>query len=146
MTAPEFRPFERKFKGKRRLGPAKFLRSEEGGDWDEGSESESEDDGESYAEPETPVSKKRKRESSSSKTIYIDQVMQRASQYVIFVPNYEANDDLLMFFFPTGLVLVNYPATIHLLSKNLLSTLQSRNGELLRLFSARRFTQPCRNM
>ena len=42
MTAPDFRPFEQKFKGKRHLGPAQFLRSEEGGEWDEGSESESE--------------------------------------------------------------------------------------------------------
>ena len=79
MTAPDFRPFELKFKGKRHLGPAKFLRSEEGGEWDEGSESESEGDDydDEYSEPETSNSKKRKRP-SSSKTIYIDQVMERA--------------------------------------------------------------------
>jgi hypothetical protein len=107
MTAPDFRPFELKFKGKRHLGPAKFLRSEEGGDWDEGSESESEGeddegeddesenesdseaetpvlsrlgpakvDDESYSEPETSVSNKPER--GSSKTIYIDEVMERA--------------------------------------------------------------------
>ena len=56
MTAPDFRPFEQKFKGKRHLGPAQFLRSEEGGEWDEGSESESEsesedDDDDEYSEP-----------------------------------------------------------------------------------------------
>jgi hypothetical protein len=76
MTAPEFRPFELKFKGKRHLGPAKFLRSEEGGEWDQGSESEGDDE---YSEPGTSNSKKRKR-ASSSKTIYIDQVMERARQ------------------------------------------------------------------
>jgi hypothetical protein len=76
MTAPDFRPFEQKFKGKRHLGPAKFLRSEEGVEWDEGSESEVDDD--SYTEPDAPVSKKRKR--GSSNTIYIDQVMERARQ------------------------------------------------------------------
>ena len=107
MTAPDFRPFEQKFKGKRHLGPAQFLRSEEGGEWDEGSESESEsksknknenegesdsesesesesedDDDDEYSEPETPGSKKRKRAASRptqiSRTIYIDQVMERA--------------------------------------------------------------------
>lgn len=41
---------------------------------------------------------------------------------------------------------MSYQATIHLLSKKPLSTLQSRNGELLRLFFARRFTYFCRNM
>ena len=76
MTAPDFRPFEQKFKGKRHLGPAKFLRSEEGDEWDDGSENE---DGHEYSEPETPVSNKRKR-ASSPKTIYIDQVMERARQ------------------------------------------------------------------
>ena len=78
MTAPDFRPFEQKFKGKRHLGPAKFLRSEEGDEWEEGSESEGE--GGSYSNPETPTSNKRKRASSTGKTIYIDQVMERARQ------------------------------------------------------------------
>ena len=78
MTAPDFRPFEQKFKGKRHLGPAKFLRSEEGVERDEGSESEG---NEEYSQPETPASKKRKR-ASSPKTIYIDEVMERARQLV----------------------------------------------------------------
>ena len=124
MTAPKFRPFERKFKGTRHLDQAKFLRSEEGDEWDEGGESESESDdeappepvavapaslkqernedesdSESHPEPQavTPASKKRKRnegesndapvskkrksgEIGSSKVIYIDQVMERASR------------------------------------------------------------------
>ena len=91
MTAPNFRPFERKHKRTKHLGPAKFLRSEEGDEWNEGSESEGSEsegneseresgsDDETYSEPETPVSKKRKRE-SSTETIYIDQVMERTSQ------------------------------------------------------------------
>ena len=76
MTAPNFRPFEEKFKGKRHLGPANFLHSEEGGEWDDGSD----DDSYTVSEPsnDTPVSKKRKR--GTSNTIYIDQVMERASR------------------------------------------------------------------
>ena len=55
MTAPDFRPFEREFEGIRHLEQATFLYSEEGEELDEGSE-------------------------SGSKTIYIDQVMERAHQ------------------------------------------------------------------
>ena len=81
MTAPDFRPFERKFKGSRHLGRATFLHCEEGEEWNEGSESENDDDdGESYSVPDSPVSNKRKRGPGSSKAIYIDQVMERARQ------------------------------------------------------------------
>ena len=78
MTAPDFRPFERKFKGTRHLGRATFLHTEEGEEWSEGSESESNADRESCSKPDFPVSKKRK--AGPSKTIYIDQVMERAFQ------------------------------------------------------------------
>ena len=40
MTAPDFCPFERKFKGIRHLDQATFLHSEEGEKWNEGRESE----------------------------------------------------------------------------------------------------------
>ena len=69
-TAPDFRPFERKFKGTRHLGRATFLHSEEGEEW-----SESESNAESCLELDSLVSKKRK-----SKAIYIDEVMERARQ------------------------------------------------------------------
>lgn len=35
VTAPDFCPFERKFKGTRQLGRATFLHSEEGEEWNE---------------------------------------------------------------------------------------------------------------
>jgi hypothetical protein len=80
MTAPDFRPFEKKFKETRHLGRTTFLHCEEGvnEEWNEGSESES--NAESYSEPDSSVSKKRKRRSSTGKAIYIDQVMERARQ------------------------------------------------------------------
>lgn len=76
ITAPDFRPFEREFRGTRHLGQATFLHSEEGEEWNEGSESES--NAESYSELGSPVSKKQR--SRPSKAIYIDQVMERACQ------------------------------------------------------------------
>jgi hypothetical protein len=76
MSAPNFRPFEKKFGGTRHLGKATFLHREEGEEWNEGSESES--NAEPYFEPDPPISIKRK--GSSSKVIYIDQVMERARQ------------------------------------------------------------------
>jgi hypothetical protein len=76
MTAPDFRPFEQKFRGKRHLGRATFLRSEEGEELDEGSESEG--DAESCFELDKSDLKSRK--GTSSKRIYIDQVMERARQ------------------------------------------------------------------
>jgi len=74
MTAPDFRPYERKFKGTRHLSRARFLHSEEGEEWDEGSESEA---GLCFdlAPPDS-----RRRKSTLSKTIYIDEVMERAHQ------------------------------------------------------------------
>ena len=78
MTAPDFRPFERKFRGTRHLGRATFLHSEEGEEWNEGSESESTANSEPCPELGSPVSKKKK--GTPSKTIYIDQVMERACQ------------------------------------------------------------------
>ena len=76
MTAPNFRPFEKKFGGTRHLGEATFLHSEEGEEWNEGSESES--NTEWCSETDPPISIKRK--DRSSKIIYIDQVMERAHQ------------------------------------------------------------------
>lgn len=76
MTAPDFRPFEREFRGTRQVGRAMFLHSEEGEEWNEGSESES--NAESCSELDPPVSKKRT--GRISKAIYIDQVMERARQ------------------------------------------------------------------
>ena len=70
MTAPDFLPFERKFEGTRHLCPAKFLRSEEGDEWNEGSESEGNAESSSELGPR----------GRSSKAIYIDQVMERARQ------------------------------------------------------------------
>ena len=78
MTAPDFRPFERKFKGTRHLGPAKFLHSEEGEELDEGSESEGDADIHAFSKPD--LSKSKSRKGTFSKTIYIDEVMERARQ------------------------------------------------------------------
>jgi hypothetical protein len=76
MTAPDFRPFEKEFRGTRQIARATFLHSEEGEEWNEGSESES--NAELCSEPDPPVSKKRT--GRTSKAIYIDQVMERARQ------------------------------------------------------------------
>ena len=69
-TAPDFRPFEWKFKGTRQLGRATFLHNEEGEEWNE-----SESNTESCFDPDSLVSKKRK-----GKAIYIDEVMEKARQ------------------------------------------------------------------
>ena len=78
MTAPNFRPFEKRFSGTRHLGKATFLHNEEGEEWNEGSESESNAEFELCSELDPPVSTKIK--GRSSKAIYIDQVMERARQ------------------------------------------------------------------
>jgi hypothetical protein len=75
MTAPDFRPFEKEFRGTRQVPRATFLHSEEGEEWNEGSESESNAE---FFELDPPVS--RKRTGRISKAIYIDQVMERARQ------------------------------------------------------------------
>ena len=76
MTAPDFRPFEQRFRGKRHLGRAAFLRREEGEELDEGSESE----GDTKLCFGLDPSDSKSRKGTSSKKIYIDQVMERAHQ------------------------------------------------------------------
>ena len=76
MTAPNFRPFEKKFEGRRHLGKATFLHCEEGEEWNEGSENESNTEWGSEIDPPISI----KRNSKSSNVIYIDQVMERAHQ------------------------------------------------------------------
>ncbi|KAF8805211.1 hypothetical protein BYT27DRAFT_7258317 [Phlegmacium glaucopus] len=75
MTAPNFRPFEQKFKGTRHLSRAQFLHCEEGEEWDEGGESETEP-----CFDLAPSKSARRRKGMLSKTIYIDEVMERAHQ------------------------------------------------------------------
>jgi hypothetical protein len=77
-TAPNFRPFEKKFKGTRHLGKATFLHCEEGKEWNEGSDSESNAEWGPGLLADPPVLIKLKGRSSDA--IYIDQVMERARQ------------------------------------------------------------------
>ena len=75
MTAPDFRPFERKFANTRHLGRAIFLQNEEGEELDVGSESEGEFQLRAVgsADPRPP-------KDTPSKTIYIEEVLERAHQ------------------------------------------------------------------
>ena len=77
ITAPDFRPYERKFRGTRHLGRFTFLKSEEGEEWDEGS---AESDAESPFDTAHSDSKIRK--GLSNKSIYIEEVMKRAQESV----------------------------------------------------------------
>ena len=87
-TAPNFRPFEKRFEGKRHMGRVTFLAAEEGRTFDDEDsvdeicpreESDSEIQGVStgrgLAAPSYPTSKKSK--------IFIDQVLQRANRQVL---------------------------------------------------------------
>ena len=77
MTAPNFRPFEKKFEGTRHLSKATFLHCEEGEEWNEESDSESITEWCPDIDPSLLILKRKDR---SSKVIYIDQVMERAHQ------------------------------------------------------------------
>lgn len=78
ITAPDFRPYERKFQGTRHLRRFTFLQSEEGEEWDEGS---AESDAESPFDTAFSDLKIRKGR-LSNKRIYIDEVLKRAQQSV----------------------------------------------------------------
>ena len=89
MTAPDFRPFERKFAKTRHLGRAMFLQSEEGEDLDQGSESEGDaepsieegeeldEEGEEYEEGIVSESDAESLRLVGGKTIYIEEVLER---------------------------------------------------------------------
>ena len=84
-TAPRFRPFERKYKGERRLAPAAFLSFEEG----EGGVEEDgdEDDGQQGAQATNGGEQGRKRKHGDvvgHDVIYIDEVYERAHRLVSF--------------------------------------------------------------
>jgi len=87
-TAPNFRPFEKRFEGKRHMGRVAFLADEEGKTFDDEDseaenypteerdfESEGVSSGTSLTAPSHPKSKKSK--------IFIDQVLQRANRRVL---------------------------------------------------------------
>jgi hypothetical protein len=65
------------FKGERHLDRAMFLHGEEGEEWDEGSEPESETELSYF---DLAPSDSKRQNGTLSKTIYIDQVMERAHQ------------------------------------------------------------------
>ena len=78
MTAPNFRPFESSLKETRHLGRASFLANEEGEDnAGEASDNEDEDHVGSFKKnPSKP------QVLAISRKIYIDEVMEKAQQYV----------------------------------------------------------------
>jgi len=99
-TAPNFRPFEKRFEGKRHMGRVTFLAAEEGRTFDD---EDSEDENCPREEPDSEiqeVSTGRGLAASSYPTskkskIFIDQVLQRANRQVLglppITPFFEAN-------------------------------------------------------
>lgn len=83
MTAPNFRPFERKYENEKHLGRAAFLVNEEGIEGDnEASESEDGSRSQSAEPPGQLGSAGRKRKRTTDK-IYIDEVVERAHRLVV---------------------------------------------------------------
>ena len=134
-TAPKFRPFERKYKGERRLAPAAFLSFEEG----EGGVEEDGDERDGQQETQATEGREgRKRKHGDvvgHDVIYIDEVYERAHRLVSFP--YFVVPDLLVF--TTEHARESYRATTPSSSKLRLSTASSRNGASLLLSCARLF-------
>ena len=134
-TAPKFRPFERKYKGERRLAPAAFLSFEEG----EGGVEEDgyEEDGQQETQA-TEGGEGRNRKHGDvvgHDVIYIDEVYERAHRLVSFslVPLSRLT------LFTVGHARESYRATTPLSFKLRLSTVLSRNGVSLLLSCAKLF-------
>jgi hypothetical protein len=136
-TAPKFRPFERKYRGERRLAPAVFLSYEEG---EGGAEEEDGEDGEQGPQVQEGGGEGRKRKHGDvvgHDVIYIDEVYERAHRLVFLYP----------FFFPCSLLTrvtteharESCRATTPLSCKLPLSMASSRNGASLLLSCARLF-------
>ena len=87
-TAPKFRPFERKYKGERRLAPAAFLSFEEGeGGGEEDADGDEEDAEQQGAQATNGGGEGRKRKHGDvvgHDVIYIDEVYERAHRLVSF--------------------------------------------------------------
>jgi len=86
-TAPNFRPFERKYSRTRHLSRPDFLNQEEGPCEGESSDmdvNESEDEPTEDGSSPGTSSKKRKHSKATDNKIYIDDVLARANQCVLF--------------------------------------------------------------
>ena len=82
QTAPDFRPYERRHRGKRTFSKPTFLNNEDGDDEesddnDGGSDSDSQSDDGSSSSSSSNIPE-------TARTIYIDEVMKRAKKLVTF--------------------------------------------------------------
>lgn len=115
-TAPDFRPYERRYASQRTLDPPKFLSNEEGTD------DEVEEMRESLSLPPSPDHQQ------ANTVIYIDEVMERAQQCVNFIVSKCGH---VLMYLCVGRELANSPAIFLMSYKRRLLRNSGRNGTSL---------------